>query len=310
MSVNLSGEVQLNADGTSAASHSHRIDVVGSVGFDGEWVLRKFFCDGTGDTIHLERRLGIIDPAVEDLEEKGTATPEIVAKGLGWAKKRSDLIPKTLEQQLEDVMQAAKEGKPLVPRNRSRQVSYNNVAGQAGTASTDGPAVPAATTRKRNRKQSMMEPDPKVPTIIEDDDEDGSDDPPDEDQPPAPKRGRAGARTKATASTAPGKAATTAKTKKKMPRAPTPKPSKKGARFPNLSPRKEDADQTWKGNAEQDESEVEDDDEGYGEGDGVESEVEQEPPTAAAAGKKKKERKISAALLRKRGHLTSAQKKE
>ncbi|KAF2169862.1 hypothetical protein M409DRAFT_20276 [Zasmidium cellare ATCC 36951] len=261
MSVNLSGEVQLNADATSATGHFHKVDVLGSVGFDGEWVLCKFACDGTGDTINLERRLDGVAPIAEKPEAEEDTADEEVEQYPHHVVLPEDQIPMTKEQEYKELIEQATKGKSRPRRGQSRQDSHINLAGESNLATTADAAASSKATKKRNRQPSTADPKPKADTTLDDDD---GEDAPHEDQPPVSKKGRTNSRPKATASAAPAKVKT-----------------KKASSVPNQNPPKIDE-------AEQDESEDEDGSEDDSEDDSEEAEEQQEPQTVPKGQKKRK----------------------
>lgn len=193
MSSNLSGDIQLNSITSSAPDHCHKVDVQGSIGFDGEWVLRKFFCDGTGDTINLERRLADVTEVKESVAlEEVPATddddddlPEYRYHAIVPTAK----IPRTEEQRFEDAVKAGLVDQPRTLRNQSRQHSQGAAVGQVqATDSTVG-------NRKRTREPSIFAPKPELTESLDNIGEDE----PDEDKPPPLKRssnGRAMSRVK------------------------------------------------------------------------------------------------------------------
>lgn len=188
MSTSISGDVQFDSNTSSATSHCHKVDLQGSIGFDGEWVLRRFFCDGTGDTINLERRLehfaeveGTIEQKegpVTVVEEEEEELPEYKHHAMV---KQADLRP-TEEQRFQDAAANARPDQPRTLRKRSRQHSHGTSIAGLSQVRLAGPKM---SNRKRSREPSTLALKPELTHGL---DNYNGDNESDEDKPPPPKR--------------------------------------------------------------------------------------------------------------------------
>lgn len=264
MSTNVSGEVQLNANPTSAPDHYHNVEVQGSIGFDGNWVLRKFFCDGTGDTIHLERRLDqeFIVEAAEPAEEE---SKPVLASGPGWVQQPPNYVaPKDWDA---NVPKRDLNVKGPKTRAASRQTGPSGTRAQSNAASltarkdqtrdhptVEGEAAHSASgslpKRKRSESAIRTDDDSNALNVERDEITAGAA----EDQ-AAAQKGRA-KRPRAAAKREPKTRKSTKKTTSK----PTQELKKSGKLFQNLSPAPETSAPTPQDEGDQNEEDEDDED--------------------------------------------------